>query len=158
MIFYKKHLFFPQQIGSVLVKKFAISPETATFTVGKPSVRMGRPWASRGRKRAAFCPLAPPFPLRPVRLLGKGSGTSCQPHFAGRVPGRFFPHRAAGWLAPRDRGNPLVFLTILPTGQPMFISSISASEYSIAIGAACAIISGSWPNICAAKGRQAGRL
>ena len=33
--------FFPQQIGSVLVKKFAISPETATFTVGKASVWMG---------------------------------------------------------------------------------------------------------------------
>ena len=48
--------------------------------------------------------------------------------------------------------EPSPLLTIFPTGQPMLISRISAPEYSSAMGAASAIISGSWPKICAALG------
>ena len=43
-------------------------------------------------------------------------------------------------------------LTTLPTGQPMFMSSMSAPDSSSAMGAASAITSGSCPNICTAQG------
>ena len=53
--------FLPFQIGSVLVKKFAISPETATFVVGNPSVGTGRRWGVKWEK-AVFFPFSPPLP------------------------------------------------------------------------------------------------
>ena len=110
--------FFLLQIRSVPVKKIAISPETATFPVGKPSVGIGRPQASHRRNRAAGCPLPCPSPSRPVRLPDKGSDTGCQSHFAGRVPGRFFFQRAFWRGGRHPDGDPPDFLTILPTGLP----------------------------------------
>ena len=44
-------------------------------------------------------------------------------------------------------------LTILPTGQPMLMSIISARQISSARRAPSAMLSGSCPNICAATGR-----
>ena len=53
----------------------------------------------------------------------------------------------------RIRALPSPLLTILPTGQPMLMSMMSAPDISRARRAPSAITAGSWPKICAATGR-----
>ena len=53
----------------------------------------------------------------------------------------------------RISAEPSPLLTILPTGQPILMSIMSAWHISSARLAPSAILSGSWPKICAATGR-----
>ena len=59
----------------------------------------------------------------------------------------------SGW---RIRAEPSPLLTIFPMGQPMLMSSTSAPVRSMAIWAASAMQTGSWPKICTAAGCSPG--
>ena len=75
------------------------------------------------------------------------------------TPGRAF--NTASTMRPASSGSfisaaPSPLLTILPMGQPMLISKISAPVCSMAIWAASAIQTGSLPKICTAAGCSPG--
>ena len=63
----------------------------------------------------------------------------------------------AAFSGSRISAEPSPLLTILPTGQPMLMSKISAPLASIAICAASAMQTGSLPKICACIGCSPGK-
>jgi hypothetical protein len=102
------------QIRSVPVKKIAISLETATFIVGKPSVAAIRPRTPYGQKTAAFCPFLRSFlsPLSACLPIGQEQvvNLTLQDIFwAGS-----FPQGRPDGVGRRTREILSLFLTILP--------------------------------------------
>ena len=109
-----------------------VRPCTATAAAPAPS-------QSRAKATAFTSP--PSQPLRNFTVTGTSTAAATAETISAASPGV------------RIRALPSPLLTILPTGQPMLMSMMSAPDISRARRAPSAITAGSWPKICAATGR-----
>ena len=99
------------------------------------------PAASQSRAKATAFTSPPSQPLRNFTVTGTSTAAATAETISAASEGE------------RISALPSPLLTILPTGQPMFMSIMSAREISAALLAPSAITSGSCPKICAATGR-----